>query len=48
MTLKDEIYGDARADWGWFRNYIRQHPLTGFWIGVAVGVLGGALIRGLF
>lgn len=34
-------------EWGAFRRYISMHPLTGFWIGVSVGVVVGALVRGM-
>jgi hypothetical protein len=33
--------------WGGFRKFIAANPLSGFWYGVAAGVIGGALLRGL-
>jgi len=26
-------------EWGFFRQYIKKHPLTGFWGGVVIGAL---------
>jgi hypothetical protein len=26
------------SEWGAFRKFIAAHPLTGFWVGVGVGV----------
>lgn len=42
--LKEQF--DTR--WGAFRKFIAANPLTGFWCGVAAGVIGGAVLRGLF
>lgn len=42
-----ELKAKFDTQWGAFRRFIAANPLTGFWCGVAAGVLGGALLRGL-
>ena len=41
-----DIGSKAQAEWGSFRKFIAAHPLTGFWVGVALGIVGGGLLRG--
>ncbi len=43
-----ELKAKFDSEWGTFRKFIAANPLTGFWIGVGVGLVGGAIIRGLF
>lgn len=42
-----DLNAQAKAEWGKFRQWIAANPLTGFWCGVAVGFLGGGLLRGI-
>lgn len=42
-----ELKAKFESDWGAFRRFIASNPLTGFWLGVAGGVIGGAVLRGL-
>lgn len=46
MTGAD-LKAKFETEWGVFRKFIAAHPLTGFWIGVVVGVVAGGLARGL-
>lgn len=39
MTAYDDFRRRFNEDWGFFRRFISQRPLTGFWIGAAVGGL---------
>jgi hypothetical protein len=48
MPNINDLNAQAKAEWGKFRKWIAANPLTGFWCGVAAGVLGGGLLRGIF
>ncbi len=43
-----ELKAKFETEWGAFRKWIAANPLSGFWTGVAAGVVGGAVLRGLF
>lgn len=39
------IEQSASAKWGAFRKFIAANPLTGFWIGVALGAFAGGVAK---
>lgn len=43
----EELKAKFNSEWGVFRKWIAANPLSGFWVGVAAGVIGGAVLRGL-
>lgn len=39
-----KLHVEASKDWGVFRRFIARNPLTGWWLGVAVGGVLGAML----
>jgi hypothetical protein len=39
MSNLDRVETEAKERWAWFRGWIRKHPLSGVWVGVAAGAV---------